>query len=135
MPFRPTPGLILVIIVVFVLFIGGIVVVASSGGSRKTNKPLGIYTCTVSSNVGLLKVEIINQNTRGGPIVKFAADLPFSFNFTSDDTLQFNATVTDQFEWNAWQFVKTGTWDHNNPLTVKATEDFVLVADCQQKTG
>jgi hypothetical protein len=133
MPFRPTPGLMIVGVVIFMVVVGGLIL-ASSGGVKPNVKPQGVRTCTVSSNVGLLKVEINNQNTRGGPIVKFAADLPFSFNFTSGDTLQFNAVVTEQFDWNAWQFVKTGTWDHNNPLTVKPNEDFILTADCQPKT-
>jgi hypothetical protein len=117
-------------VIVIILII--VVAAASSGGGRKPNtKPAGTYTCTVSSNVGLLSDTIINQNTRGGPLIKYAADLPFSFNFTSGDTLQFTANVTEQFSWNAWQFVKTGTWDHNNPLTVRPETDFVLAADCQ----
>lgn len=117
-------------VIVIILII--VVAAASSGGGRKPNtKPAGTYTCTVSSNVGLLSVTIINQNTRGGPMTIDAANLPFSFNFTSGDTLQFTANVTGQFEWNVWKFVKIGTWSHDNPLTIRPEEDFILAADCK----
>jgi hypothetical protein len=131
MPFKITPGLVIVGIIVLALVIGGIAVAASGGGRKTNTKPAGTYTCTVSSNVGLLSVTIINQNTRGGPMTVEAANLPFSFNFTSGDTLQFNATVTEQFEWNVWKFVKIGTWSHDNPLTIRPEEDFTLAADCK----
>jgi hypothetical protein len=131
MPFKLTPGLIIVVIVVFSLIIGVIALAASSGGRKTNTKPAGTYTCTVSSNVGLLSVTIINQNTRGGPMTIDAANLPFSFNFTSGDTLQFTANVTGQFEWNVWKFVKIGTWSHDNPLTIRPEEDFILAADCK----
>jgi hypothetical protein len=120
----------------FFLFIGGIALliliitaVASSGGSRPHSNPKGTYTCTVDTNFGLQSVKIINQNT-GASITKTTSDLPYSFNFTSGDTLQFNATVLKEYTWNAWVFTSSGTFDDHNPLTVNPEEDFTLTANC-----
>jgi hypothetical protein len=106
-----------------------IIAAAASSGPRSSVNPKGIYTCTVSTNFGLQSIKIINQNT-GASITKTTSDLPYSFNFTSGDTLQFNATVLKEYTWNAWVFTSSGTFDDHNPLTVNPERDFTLTADC-----
>ena len=129
MPFRPTPGLLVIGAIAVIAIIVVLAALASPNTSRPSN-PKGVLTCTVSSNVGLYNVKITNQNT-GASITKMAADLPYSFNFTSSDTLMFNATVIDQYQWNAWSFPNAErTFDSHNPLTLKSDRNIIIVADC-----
>jgi hypothetical protein len=136
MPFKPTPGLIIVGIIVIIIFVG-IIAAVVSGGGRKPANAAGQCTVTIIGDIGLFNVEISNQNTGGGPIVKTAADLGsmgFSFNVTKGDTIQVNATVLSDYKWNVWRFSTTGTWDKHNPLTIIITKDTVIVADCLLNT-
>jgi hypothetical protein len=123
----------LIVAVCVLVLVIVIAAAASSGGSSRT-KPPGVYTCTVSTTFGLDTIVIVNQN-QNTHITKTAASLPYSFNFTVGDTLQFNATVLKEYTWNAWMFVKTGTFSDHNPLVIKPDKDIVLMADCLFKTS
>ncbi len=117
MPLKPTPGLIVVGIVIFVLIIVGIAALASSGGV-KPKQIEGLRTCTVNAELGIAAVNITNTNT-GKSIIKTAADLPYTFNFTAGDTLKFNVTTLPNYQWNAWEISAPPWFAQDNPYYLK----------------
>ena len=106
----------LLMLIVFLVCIVVIVAAALSGGNRAV-LPAGVKTCTVQAEVGVESVKISNQNI-GTSIIITATLLPYSFNFTSGDTLQFNVSTMPGYTFNAWVF-NTGTFDNHNPLNLK----------------
>jgi len=126
MPFKPTTGLIAFICIIILIIV--VVVAISGGGGNKPSSPQGQLVCTVNGDVGVSVIKITNANT-GNSITKTAADLPFSFNFTKGDTLQFNVTVLSDYEFNAWMFT-TGTFNNHNPLVLKTETPLIMTADC-----
>lgn len=91
----------------------------SSQGSGKT------YTCTITADVGTQHIRIVNQNIPAGITVQ-VTELPFSFNFTGNDVLSFNATSKEGFKFNVWWHIGDGRFYSNNPFTFKATKSFHL---------
>jgi len=80
-----------------------------------------------------LQVKVSNQNT-GTSITKMAADLPYTFYFNKDDTLNINVTVSQGYAWNAWEIDQQPWFDNHNPLTLKTDVDVVLNPKCLQET-
>ncbi len=126
MPLKPrgiilVGGLILLAIIVVAL-------VASSGTRPQTGVfPGKVYTATINADVGLQSIKYTNQNTPSSCII-MATEMPFSFNFTSGDTLTFNVTAREGFKFNTW-FTNDGFNHNQNPYTVKATGPFSMRAD------
>lgn len=118
--------MLLIIIAGFCL--GIIVIAGAMSGSRSSDGGAKgkVYVCTVDGAIGLKSVKITNQN-EGTSITRITADLPYSFNYTSGDTLMFNVTILSGYEWNSWVF-DDGTFDHHNPLTLKGTRTFRMTA-------
>ena len=116
----------------FWLFIGGIallaiiIVAASAASSGSRGKPQGTSTCTISSAIGITQIKITNFNT-GTSITKTAADLPYTFYYSNQDTLSFNATVAEGYVWNAWEINQSPWFDNHNPLSMKASGNLALI--------
>jgi len=126
MPFKLTPGLIVVALIGIIAFVGIIAAVTSSGGPRTTS-PAGMVVVTVRGDIGVESVVITNLNT-GNSIVKTSLTLPYSFNVTKDSSIQFILTTKTGFMFNAWTF-QTGTFDNHNPLTIKVTSATTVSAE------
>lgn len=126
MPFKLTPGLIVVAAIIFFVFIGAIYA-ATSGGGNKPSSPAGMVVVTIRGDVGVDAVTILNMNT-GNSIVKPSLTLPFSFNITKDSNIQLLVTAKAGFSFNAWTFA-TGTFDNHNPLIMKITGNTVASAE------
>jgi hypothetical protein len=76
-------------------------------------------TVTIKNNIGVNRVTVTNLNT--GQIYKTTMiDLPFRFTCTRGDYLRFTVTVQTGYEWNAWWFTPSETFDQRNPLTLSA---------------
>ena len=127
MPFKLTPGLIVVGIIVIVIIFGVIAAVASGGG-RKT-KPADLCLCTVNGDIGIQTVNITNQNT-GKSILRTASELPYSFNFTADDTLKFQVTMIQGYKWNAWEINQNPWFAQDNPFLIRTIKDLTIEANC-----
>ena len=115
------------IIIIAVAFIAALIIGVSSAssGTSKTKKPAGLLTCTVNGDVGLDQIVIINQNT-GKSIIKTTANLPYTFNLTEGDTLRFNVTLIEGYNWNAWEINQYPWFAQDNPFTMKVNADLVL---------
>lgn len=124
MPFKPTPGLIIVGFIIVIIIIGALALAASPG---KPKSVAGLAVVTVKGEIGLTSVKIINLNT-GTSIVKTSTSFPYSFNVTRGDTLQLIAATQPNYMFNAWVF-NTGTFDNHNPLTVKVNADVTITAE------
>lgn len=124
MPIKPR-GIITIVAIIIIILIVVAAVASSGSGARKTGTiPIGVKVCTVQGDIGVLNVKISNLRT-GTSIVKTASNLPFSFNFTQGDTLQFNVAVEPNYTFNAWVF-NSGTFDNHNPLTLKPSDSIVM---------
>ena len=126
MPFKLTPGLMIIIALIIVAVIGGVAL--STRPSAPTIKPGSICTCTISAEIGLAQVRITNQNT-GYHITKTAADLPYSFNYTALDQLSFNVTALPGYSFNSWNLNVKPWFADSNPLIFKAETNIVLHAE------
>lgn len=99
---------------------------SSSSGSGNSGKT---YVCTINSEVGLANVKIVNQNTPSPPITLFPKDLPFAFNYTGGDTLQFTVTAISGYVLDTWYFSDSGKWDSRNPLILdKPARNLMMTA-------
>jgi hypothetical protein len=83
-------------------------------------------TFTVASGIGINTVKVTNQNT-GASINLIPADLPSSFKFSRGDTLTFTVIANIGYTFNAW-VLGDGTFQSQNPYTVKPTTDITLEA-------
>ncbi len=129
MGFKGNRGPLIIIGIIIVFFLA--LAWAASGNSAQRITPPGMEVCTIQSEVGVSTVKITNQNT-GTSIVKTVSNLPYSFNFTRGDTLQFNVTMQPEYVFNAWTF-NTGTFDNHNPLTIKPTDNVVMTVTVLMK--
>ena len=122
------PRFYLLVSVVILFFIIVVAASASSGGSRN-GQPAGVCTATINGAVGLSQVEISNQNT-GKTIIRTAAELPYTFNLNKGDTLEFNVTIIDGYQWNAWEIDRAPWFAQDNPLIIKVDGAIVFDANC-----
>lgn len=133
MPFKLTPGLIVVVVVIAILFFGLVGWAATSGGGSKPQAQKGTAVCTVNAEVGIFAINITNQNVPGGNTAKTAMNLPFSFNFTIGDTLQFTAIMLPEYKFINWEFPQNNTFIDYNPLTIKPAGNIVINAKLMVK--
>jgi hypothetical protein len=85
--------------------------------------------CTIAtSGVGAATIKVTNMNA-GGSITLTPANIPYTVQFTSGDTLKFEVTSLAEYTFNAWTF-SDGTFPQNNPvLTVAAAASFTVTAN------
>lgn len=119
-------GLIAVAVFILIVYIGSS---ASNMPSSSTSKTNGVVTITVQSAVGIDRMVIYNlsNNTH---TTKTLIDLPFSFNCTKGDTLRFVVSTIEGYEWDGFDFLQAGTFDHHNPLTYQVTGSITMVPNC-----
>lgn len=126
---------IIVAAIVLVLIIAGAAAFAPKQTSKPKTSPTPTITAspiptvlsfTVKASAGISTVLVTNQNT-GAKITLTAADLPATFNFKNGDTLTFRVTAHEGYSFNAW-VLGDGTFQSQNPYTIKATVPFVMEA-------
>lgn len=120
----------LTVLIIIGVIVGFVVLVAVAGSPSSRLPPQGsglTYTCTITADVGVQHIRIINQNIPAAITVQ-VTELPFSFNFTDNDVLSFNATAKEGFKFNVWWHIDDGRFYSNNPFTFKATKNFHLEA-------
>ena len=89
-----------------------------------------ILTFTVSGDVGIEVIKVVNLNTPGPATMRLTvADLPGTYNFNKNDVLVFNVTAKEGFTFDHW-VIDDGTWQSNNPLTIKPSNSFSMIAKC-----
>jgi hypothetical protein len=111
-----------------------VIAAAAASGPRKPSNPKGKAVCTVSSGIGLQSVLItVSGSSAVKSIIKTAADLPYSFNYTIGDQLTLNFTTLPDYKWNACTF-GDGTFDNNNPLIIRPTTDLTIMAQCLSRS-
>lgn len=93
-----------------------------SGTTAKQN-------CTVNVNgAGISNIKVSNINA-GGSYIITTGHFPYTFQFTSGDTLKFEAMTTQGYTFNAYTF-SDGTFPQDNPiLTLEATDTFTITAE------
>jgi hypothetical protein len=104
-----------------------IVAAAIAGGGSSSMSRGKTYVCTVDADAGLSQLKITNVDEVAS-ITLTTADLPFSFNYTSNDQLSFNVTAVEGYVFDAWWFSNDGTFDHHNPLTIKGKTRLSMTA-------
>lgn len=119
----------------FYLIVGAIIllviiIIAASAGSPSANKPHvgGQTSVTVNRAIGLEYIIIDNLSTDESNI-KTMLTLPYTFNCSTGDFLQFAVITKDGFSWDAWEFTD-GTFDHHNPMQLSADHDLVITPNC-----
>jgi hypothetical protein len=116
----------LIILVITVLVIVGIIAASSSGSKKPSTLPAGVCVCTINSDVGVSTMTVTNENTGKSNIIT-SAKLPYSFNFTSGDTITVQTTMQHGYTWNCY-LKDDGTFDNSNPVHIRSTKTFSLTA-------
>ena len=121
------------VIVFAVLFIGVIILAAVSSRGRNTSssvtqqRPDPTLKFTIQSDtIGNDYILVTNEAT-GSKITVTQNMLPFTRNFAKGDVLTFTVEPREGYIFNAW-LLDDGTWESNNPLSLRPTGDFVMKA-------
>jgi hypothetical protein len=119
--FQFTKRTYLIIILIGIAVVAGVAIYLSQQPSPASakSKLSETVTITILDSIGIDRITITNRDT-GKSIVKTIVDLPYSFNCTRGDTIKLQATMQQEFQWDAWEFVQSGTFDHKNPASFKA---------------
>ena len=118
-------------IIIFVAIFILIVVIAASnkpvGTAITQQRPDPTLKFTVQSDtIGNDYILVTNQAT-GAKITITQNMLPFTANFAKGDVLSFEVFPRQGYTFNAW-LINDGTWESNNPLSLRPTGDFTMKA-------
>lgn len=113
-------GIIILGIVILVCVVAGVVL--SQGSTPKTQVAAGQVTVTINRAIGIDYITINNLDAATGKFVKTYIQLPYSFNCSVGDALEFTGATQTGYAWNGWQF-STGHFMTSNPLTIISNDD------------
>lgn len=116
----------LIVAAIILLVLLGIAL-ASSRPQKTASLPASIAVCRVLSGIGIDRITITNFSVDNKISKINATSADFRFNFTKGDTLVFNATISEGYDWNSWLF-SDGTFDHHNALTIRPSGSIVITA-------
>ena len=121
-------------VIVFAVILIGVITLAATS-SRGTNtsssvtqqRPEPKLKFTIQSDtIGNDYILVTNEAT-GARIIVTQNMLPFTANFAKGDVLTFKVFPREGYVFNAW-LINDGTWESNNPLSLRPTGDFIMKA-------